>query len=376
MERIALTPRPDWQEKAGALGFHYHTIDHAPYWDESAAYRFSAAQIDTLEIASQELYDLALQAAQHVIDRRLFGRLQIPVAFEELIVRSWEADDPSLYGRFDLAYDGVHPPKLLEFNADTPTALLEASVVQWFWMKEVFPQADQFNSIHEKLIAGWSDWAGKAGGLMHFAATCASREDSGNLDYLRDTAIQAGLETCVLDIGEIGWDGARGCFVDLEERPIRSLFKLYPWEWLLREEFGRHLAHAGCRYLEPPWKMLLSNKGILAVLWELFPGHPNLLPAFFEDRRPAGDVVRKPLYSREGANITVVRGGVESTTPGSYGDEGFVWQAYAPLPCFAGNYPVIGSWIVNHEACGIGIREDRSAITTDASRFVPHFFTE
>ncbi|HXV20347.1 MAG TPA: glutathionylspermidine synthase family protein, partial [Desulfuromonadales bacterium] len=223
MERIALTPRPGWQEKVEALGLHYHTIDNAPYWDESAAYRFSAAQIDTLEAASQELYDMALQAAQHVIDRRLFSRLQIPVAFEELIVRSWEADAPSLYGRFDLVYDGEHPPKLLEFNADTPTALLEASVVQWFWLKEVFPEADQFNSIHEKLIAGWSDWAGKAGGLMHFAATGASREDCGNLDYLRDTAIQAGLDTCALDIGEIGWDAARGCFVDLEERPIRSL---------------------------------------------------------------------------------------------------------------------------------------------------------
>lgn len=376
MERIALTPRPGWQEKVEALGLHYHTIDNAPYWDESAAYRFSAAQIDTLEAASQELYDMALQAAQHVIDRRLFSRLQIPVAFEELIVRSWEADAPSLYGRFDLVYDGEHPPKLLEFNADTPTALLEASVVQWFWLKEVFPEADQFNSIHEKLIAGWSDWAGKTGGLMHFAATGASREDCGNLDYLRDTAIQAGLDTFALDIGEIGWDAARGCFVDLEERPIRSLFKLYPWEWLLREDFGLHLAHAGCRYLEPPWKMLLSNKGILAVLWELFAGHPNLLPTFFEAQRPAGDVVRKPLYSREGANITVVRGGVETTTPGSYGEEGFVWQAYSPLPCFTGNYPVIGSWIVNHEACGIGIREDRSEITTDASRFVPHFFAE
>lgn len=376
MERIALTPRPGWQEKVAALGFYYHTIDGAPYWDESAAYRFAATQIDTLDIATQELYGMALQAAQHVIDHKLFSRLQIPVAYEEMIVRSWEADDHSLYGRFDLAYDGKQPPKLLEYNADTPTALLEASVVQWFWLKEVFPQGDQFNSIHEKLLDGWEEWKRTVGRVLHFAGCCDNREDCGNLDYLRDTAMQAGIETVALDIGDIGWNEARRCFVDLADQPIRSLFKLYPWEWLVREEFGRHLAAAGCRYLEPPWKMLLSNKGILAVLWELFPDHPNLLPAYLEPDRIGGDHVRKPLYSREGSNITIARHGATLTTEGSYGAEGYVWQAYTPLPEFDGNYPVIGSWVVNHEACGIGIREDRSEITTDGSRFVPHFFTE
>ena len=376
MERIVFTPRPDWQEQVERHGLHYHTIDGAPYWDESAAYCFSGSEIDTLETASNELYDLTLQVAQHIIDQGLFSRLSIPVAAEELIVRSWEADDHSLYGRFDLAYDGVAPPKLLEFNADTPTALLEASVIQWFWLQAVCPEADQFNAIHEQLIAGWGEEKKASSGLVHFTATCASDEDRGNLDYLRDTALQAGLETCALDIGAIGWDAARSCFLDLDERPIRTLFKLYPWEWLLREEFGRHLATAGCRFLEPPWKMLLSNKGILPILWELFPNHPNLLPCYFDADRLPGDRVRKPLYSREGANITVERNGVATTTAGSYGAEGYIWQAYTPLPDFNGNYPVIGSWIVNHQACGIGIREDRSAITSDASRFVPHFFTE
>ena len=49
-------------------------------------------------------------------------------------------------------YDGKAPPRLLEYNADTPTALLEASVAQWFWLQDCFPTADQFNSIHERLI--------------------------------------------------------------------------------------------------------------------------------------------------------------------------------------------------------------------------------
>lgn len=376
MERLTLAPRPGWPETVETLGFGYHTIDGEPYWDESAAYRFSAAEIDTLDRVTQELYDMVLEAAQHVIDHGLFGRLQIPVAYEEFVRRSWENDDLSLYGRFDLAYDGVHPPKLLEFNADTPTSLLEASVVQWCWLKEVFPAADQFNSIHEKLLDGWGEWFRKTGGPLHFTGALDNPEDSGNIGYLRDTAMQAGIETAAVDIRDIGWDEAHRCFIDLENREIRSLFKLYPWEWLLSEEFGRHLVHSGCRYIEPPWKLLLSNKGILPILWELFPGHPNLLPAFFEPSRLAGDFVRKPLFSREGANIAVSRQGVVTTTDGTYGAEGFVWQAYTPLPEFVGNYPVIGSWVVNHHACGIGIREDRSMITTNASRFVPHFFLE
>ena len=375
MERLVQSPRNAWQEKVEALGFHYHTIDGAPYWDETAAYRFELAEIEVLEQATNELYDLCLKAAQHIIDHRLFSRLQIPFAAEEEILRSWEADDFSLYGRFDLAYDGVNPPKLLEFNADTPTALLEASVVQWYWLKECRPQADQFNSIHEGLIDSWRELADGGASLVHFAAALDSAEDSGNLDYLRDTALQAGLQTRAIDIRDLGWDADRRQFVDLANEPIKALFKLYPWEWLVREEFGPYLSLGSCRVIEPPWKLLLSNKGILPILWELFPGHPNLLPATFDDTLQ-GDRVRKPLLSREGCNITLLRNGQTMVSEGSYGSEGFIWQACAPLAEFAGNYPVIGSWIVGHQARGIGIREDRSIITSDASRFIPHFFTE
>lgn len=376
MERILVQPRPGWQQKVESVGLHYHTIDGAPYWDESVAYRFSSRQIDALEAATQSLYDLAIEAVQHIIDRRLFSRLQIPVFMEELILQSWDRDDHALYGRFDLAYDGKTPPKMLEFNADTPTALLEAGVAQWFWLQEKFPHADQFNSIHEKLIAGWAGWGLPPQSLLHLAGSCDSDEDRGNLEYLADTALQAGLTPCVLDISEIGWHPGLGKFVDLQNRPINHLFKLYPWEWLVREDFGKHLAHAGCRYVEPPWKMVLSNKGLMAVMWELAPGHPNLLPTFFEDGHLQDEYVRKPLYSREGANVSIHSKKGLAQTPGTYGEEGFIWQQFCPLPDFGGVYPVIGSWVINHESCGIGIREDASLITTNGSRFVPHYFEE
>jgi glutathionylspermidine synthase len=373
MRREARVPRVDWPRKVEELGFLFHSMDGV-YWDERAAYRFTTAEIDQLEAATAELQRISIEAAGRVIERRDYARFAIPEPFHALIDRSWADDDKSLYGRFDLSWNGAGDPKMLEYNADTPTALLEASVVQWYWLQEVLPDADQFNSIHEKLIERWRQMRGAlpADGRVYFSGDPDCAEDQGNLEYLRDTAIQAGLDARPIAIGEIGWDGAR--FVDLEARAIAALFKLYPWEWLAREEFGQHLLKRTVNVIEPPWKMVLSNKAILPVLWEMFPDHPNLLAASFEPGRFATDFVKKPLYSREGANVSITSAGGTVEAPGEYGAEGFIWQAYHELPRFDGNYTVIGSWIVGEEPAGIGIREDASPITRNTSRFVPHYF--
>ncbi|MGZ5053112.1 MAG: glutathionylspermidine synthase family protein [Methylobacter sp.] len=375
MQRIELTPRADWQRRVDEVGMNYHTLDGEVYWDESACYRFTRSQIDMLDDATAELHRLCLEAVDAIIRRDLFKQLRIPDWAIPYIVESWQRREPSLYGRFDLAWDGSSPPKLLEYNADTPTALLEASVVQWFWLEECFPNADQFNSIHEKLIAFWQQYR-QSHAKVHFACFTGSDEDVGNLEYLRDTAAQAGLATVRLGIDDIGWDERQRRFVDLSDNVISALFKLYPWEWMLQDEFGRYLRQANLTVLEPPWKLLLSNKGILPILWELFDGHPNLLPASFGDKPLLGDFVRKPIYSREGANIEIRRGSHSLETGGSYGGEGYIYQRHAPLPDFSGNFPVIGSWIIAGQPAGIGIREDRTEITGNNSRFVPHFFIE
>lgn len=374
MDRLALQPRTKWQETVESQGLQYHTIDGSVYWDESACYRFAVSEVDLLEDATEEVQRLCLAAVDHVIRKDLFDLLQIPRNLVPLVVRSWDRREPSMYGRFDFAYDGSRTPKLLEYNADTPTALLEASVIQWFWLKDVFPDADQFNSIHEKLIDFWQGW--RAPLPVYFTCVDESTEDVGNVEYLMDTAIQCGLDARHLFIGEIGWDRLRREFVDLEEAAIGSLFKLYPWEWMAREDFGPHLLESRTAFLEPPWKMILSNKGILPILWDLFEGHPNLLPASFSGDRFKGDFVKKPLLSREGANISITRGDTIYENPGTYGDEGWIWQAFEPLRRFDGNHAVVGSWIIGGQAAGIGIREDTGPITTNASRFVPHFFEE
>jgi glutathionylspermidine synthase len=374
MHRIALQPRDNWQSRVESAGMAYHTIDNQPYWDESACYRFNSAEIDELELATIDLQKLCISAVEHVITNKLYNRLLIPPLAVPLIERSWDNDEPTLLGRFDLAYDGHSPPKLLEFNADTPTALLEASVIQWFWLKERFPAADQFNSIHEKLIDAWKGMKPSLTGQLFFSCVKDSPEDLGNLEYLRDTAIQAGLTTRRIFVEDIGHDPQRSAFVDLDESVIAAMFKLYPWEWLLSEPFGRYLEASRVILVEPAWKMILSNKGILPILWELNHGHPNLLAAGFDPAMFLDNFVSKPFFSREGGNIGIHRNGTVTEFGGTYGGNGAVFQDLARIPCFDGNYPVIGSWVISGEAAGIGIREDTSEVTTNSSRFVPHFF--
>jgi len=124
MERITCTPRPNWQQRVEGAGLAWHS-NQRPYWNESAFYRFTAQEVADLEAATNELEGMTLRAAEYVISNKLYGRLKIPPMAVPLIETSWLAEPPSLYGRFDLAYDGAGPPKLLEYNADTPTSLLE-----------------------------------------------------------------------------------------------------------------------------------------------------------------------------------------------------------------------------------------------------------
>jgi glutathionylspermidine synthase len=382
MQRIACDERPDWQDKAAQAGFRFHTINGERYWDERAYYAFTLKQIeDDIEAPTGELDAMCRElVARAVNDERMLKVLRIPERFWTFIAASWKRGDLSLYGRFDLSYNGEGPAKLLEYNADTPTSVFETGVFQWLWLedakaRQIAPKdADQFNSLHERLIEGWKE-IGESGHL-HLAGALDDPEDGGTIAYMEDTARQAGLATTVLPMDQIGRT-PKGAFVDLDNKPIELLFKLYPWEWMFREQFGASLAGAPTRWLEPPWKAILSNKGILPLLWAMFPRHPNLLPAYFDEDEKAKELgdsfVRKPLYSREGSNVTIMVGGqAVDQDQGPYGEEGFVRQAVATLPSYEGNYAAIGSWIAAGKPCGLSVREDVSPITKNTSRFLPH----
>jgi glutathionylspermidine synthase len=435
MERRYCPPRAGWREQVMSDGLVY--LDStAPsgavvtYWTETSYYLFTLAEIEELRRACNELTHMFVAAGDHIIKNNLFSKMAIPAHAIQAIKRTWEDHDPemhwpSLIGRFDIRWGGHNfpgaaddptllVPKLFENNADTPTSFPESTGVQWNW--HLFSQAlgtDQWNNAYEALVQAFQRnipllerRSGRKVTTIHFAYTTAetSGEDQMNTTLIAAAAQAAGYKVKVMameDIKLVAQNGVEvsiagmttfteaGCFIDSDGLPIDVIFKLYPWEWMFQEAFGKTALWSivqpdGTIWIEPPYKAMWSNKGILAVLWELYKDDPDrskyLLPTYFMGEEPSGfrrNCVRKPLLGREGANITVVRDGkrIESHG-GQYGEEGYVLQQFAPLPAFEGVggpfHPVLGVWMIDQEAEGLGIRESTDLVTNNMSQFVPH----
>ncbi len=384
MQRIPVTERPNLAAVAAEHELEYVAGEGVAGWDESAYYQFTPQQIEEDIVGPAEaIEELCFQVVDRAVNtEEVLDRLNIPDHFWDYIAASWRNGDKNLYGRLDLSYSGNGPAKLLEYNADTPTTLYESAVFQWEWLEQAaklnfLPEGcDQLNGVHEKIVETLPHLGIQ--GLAHFACNQDIEDDTGTLEYLEECAKEAGLETCFLGMEDIGLND-QGQFTDLEDRVITTLVKLYPWEWIMAEDFGRHVPASGAQFIEPPWKAILSNKGLLPLLWGMFEGHPNLLPAFFEDDPAAADFadtgsyVRKPLLSRQGANIEIVQ---EGTTifhsDGPYGEDPHILQGFQPLPEFEGRYPLLGCWLVASKAVGLCIREDKTLVTGTEARFVPH----
>ncbi|CAM3688914.1 glutathionylspermidine synthase family protein [Rheinheimera salexigens] len=382
MKKINCSPRPGWQQFAESVGFAFHTFDGEPYWDETAYYQFSLQQIEQdLEQPTEELHQMALAVVEDVVNsEQLLQQLAIPEAYWQAVRDSWQSAQPHLYGRMDFSYDGNGPAKLLELNYDTPTSLFETGFFQWVWLEdqlmrgEIPQHADQFNSLQDKLQQAFSELALPQ--PFYFSSVTDSIEDKGTVDYLMDIALQSGVDARYIGLEQLG--NADGQLVDLDGYAIEGLFKLYPWEFMLQEDFASTVLTSKTQWIEPLWKSIISNKGILPLLWQKFPNHPNLLPAMFDQGKAlTPGWVKKPLFSREGANIELLtQQGQTVKQDGPYDDSGYILQALHPLPKFADSYSLIGSWVVGDSAAGICIREDNSLITKDSSRFLPHIILD
>ena len=386
MKRKLFAPRQNWQQQHREIGFDYFDLpsrDGSMYWSEGVAYEFTLKEIEQLEDASNELHQMCMDVVRDLIERGNYPEyFQLPQAAIPFIEHSWHQHAPMLYGRFDFAYDGKHI-KMLEYNADTPTGLLEASVAQWQWLEQVenIPHRDQFNSIHEDLIKRWKTILAPQTN-MHFAACQeAGREDWGNLEYLMDTAYQAGFNVSELSMENIGWNGTH--FVDLNQNIKQHIFKLYPWEWIWEEQFSQYI-NTQTQWIEPCWKMLLSNKAILVELWKRYPNHPYLVEthAFQAHLNFAGKWVKKPILAREGANIRIVQDNHDQgEASGSfffkdYDQYGYVAQKWVDTPTFDGKLPTLGLWMVGHQCAGMSIREDEFEIIGNDAHFASHYFIE
>ena len=386
MRRELIAPRADWQREMESIGFHYHTID-GTYWDESRCYVFSESEIDQLESATAELHEMALNAAQQVVGSARYEEFAISNEWIPAIEASWRAyqeqrpEGFTLFGRMDLSYDGVSPPKLLEYNADTPTACLEASVAQWHWLQAVRPGCGSVQLAAreaDRSVAGAARIVEQLSGRtrLHFVAVADSAEDWGNR-RLSARHRDAGRLADVRAAGRahrLEWRHLRRRIQCTNRAAVQALSVGMVGAGGFRRVVAVERSEGSLTVIEPAWKMLLSNKALLVVLWELYPEHPNLLPAYYEPAALGSRYVKKPKLAREGANVSLIDGASVQTTDGGYGREGFVYQATASLPRFGDDTMVVGSWIVGEQPAGIGIREDTSPITSNTSRFVPHYF--
>lgn len=369
MERLSITPRTDWQTQVELSLLSFHTNNFDTYWDESACYYFEAREIDAFEKATNEIEKMCMAVVDNVIQHQRYCELNIPEFAWPLIESSWQRGDKNLYGRLDLSYNGIDPPKLLEYNADTPITLPETSIIQRQWLKQVRPNSQQYNNLHERLVAAWRHYGP---GPIHLTCLEQFPEMFANTAYMAEIIREASLTAKQLSIEKVLWDGQY--FLDTENTPIRTLFKLYPWEWLLEGEYHKHRDQKSMRIIAPAWEMILGNKGLLVLLWEMFPDHPNLLPAFFDHKHFSGNYVKKPFLGMQGQNISIFSDQGNTSSDGDYAEGPFIYQQWHPLPNFDGNYPVVCSWLIAGEAAGIGVREDSGRINNMTSRFVPHFF--
>lgn len=360
---------------ARSLGLDPAYDDGAVYIDPREGVLFDKAEIDALYDASAELERLCLELVERIVADEDYARFGLSDLAARMVAQSWRQGQRNLIGRFDLAYVPGGPPKLIEYNAETPVLLVEAATFQAAWQQRHFPDDLQWNEIEARLGAAWGAM-GLARLPVHLAGGAGDGDAALTLDLLAKCAEAAGFATKRLDIEAIGWDGEK--FLDGDDAPIRTLFKLYPWSWMLADAFGAHMEDAEILAIEPAWKMLLADKRMLAALWEMFPNHPNLLQASLEPSDIGGPAVAKPALGRNGEGVKLFANGLDAAQtggdaePADARDGPVVLQAMAPLGKLGSTQLLASTWMVASQPAGLALRGADGELVGSRARFIPH----
>jgi len=374
------------------IGFAWHTDSDQTSYIADELVIVSEAQAEAYYQAANEVYDMFIQAGQYVIDHNLFHDIGIPFNLVELIKQSWENDVHwHLYGRFDFAggIDGK-PIKLLEFNADTPTALFETAIIQWAILKQNgLDEYRQFNAVYEALLENFRRAVTLQedtrrfdelyeGWKFLFSSVQGSIEEEQTVKLLEHIAKEAGYATAFAYVDEVEFDAKEGIFYNQDNYEL--WFKLLPWEDIALQEpdlamlLTQIVHHQKAIVFNPAYTLMFQSKGILPILWELFPNHPLLLEASFEplDKKQ----VAKPVFGREGESVRILNpdATVVAGSSGAYDNHKTVYQAYTDLPQDAQGHRYQAGVFFAYEACGLGYRRG-GEILNNTSKFVGHIIT-
>lgn len=382
--------KPLKNEKLEELGFTWHTDGDKSGYISDTLVKITQAEAEVYYEAVNEIYDMYAEAAQYVIDNELFFELGIPFNLIDAIKKSWESDVHwHIYGRFDLS-GGIDSKaiKLLEFNADTPTALFETALLQWALLKENGMDEDkQFNNVYDairenfrRLITLFDDTElfdeKYDGWKILFSSIHGNDEEEATTKLLRQMATDAGFNTGFEYLQNVKFDD-EGIY-DRDENQYEYWFKLYPWEDIAINEpelattLTTIMQNQAAIILNPAYTLLFQSKGMLKILYDLFPDSPYLLKASFEPLKGIKHV-EKSVFGREGANVKIVGadGSVLSEQGGEYENHKKVYQEYADLPKDADGAKYQAGVFFAYEACGLGFRKG-GEIMNNMSKFVSH----
>ncbi|EFO9429401.1 glutathionylspermidine synthase family protein [Campylobacter upsaliensis] len=370
-----------------SIGFSWHTDEDGSDYLDNKLICVSKNEANAYYEAANELYDMFVAAAQNVIDNDRFDELGIPFNLIDAIKMSWENEVHwHLYGRFDFAggLDGK-PIKLIEFNADTPTSLFESAILQWAMLKQNnLDEHLQFNSIYESLMDNFKrlitlDESVEEfeehyrGWKILFSSVAGNKEEELTTKLLAHIAKDAGFECDFAYVDEVEF-GEEGIFKNGVN--YEYWFKLIPWEEIAIEEgelamlLTQIMRNQKAIILNPAYTLLFQSKGILKILWELYPNHPLLLESSYEPLQ-GKDFVRKPMFGREGANISIIKDDVKlQENIGPYGNNKMIYQQYYELNSSENEYYQAGVFFA-YEGCGLGFRKG-GLIIDNASKFVGH----
>lgn len=373
-----------------SLGFVWHTDRDETSYISDALVVISEEEAEAYYEATNTLYDMVVDAAEHIIENNLFHEIGIPFNLVEVIKESWENDVHwHLYGRFDLAggVDGK-PIKLLEFNADTPTALFETAIIQWAMLKKNgLEEERQFNALYESLVDNFkrlvtleedvSTFEERYDGWNFlFTSVRGNSEEENTVRLLQHIATEAGFQTEFAYIDDIEFSPEDGIFY--EDKNYELWFKLIPWEDIALEEsdlamlLTNIIKNQKAIIFNPAYTLLFQSKGLLKILWDLYPDHPLLLESSFEPLEGKKQV-RKPVFGREGGSISILdeASNAIETVAGDYDSHKMVYQAYTELATDTDGQSYQAGVFYAYEACGLGFRKG-GRILDNMSKFVGH----
>lgn len=389
MKRIITPNWHNWQQELQDVGvpnpiYKAERGTTESDWLDGVAYSFTRDEIAQLKEATLTVNKLMLNAVNEAVNRPdIMLKMAIPESSHDLFKESWESMDKNLVGRMDWSFDADGTPKLLEINGDSVQGLVLAGPGQLAYLEAVHKsKGKQWNDIAVALESAFGRMS--LPDTLYFTGDLEDQADILEISFIEERARVAGLNTRFISLEDIGITNT-GRFADLGDDIIEAILVYQPWEWTLDTPFGDYFLHGNdpkCTMIEPAWRMLVSNKGLMALMWEMYEGHENLLPTFIDyDARADGleeDYAQKPIYGFEAANVTLVESGqVIAENPDSEADssDGYVYQGLCPLPEFDGKYAQVCTWMIADQAAGLSVKESDGLISDYFSPTVPHIIS-